>query len=348
MIKCQIIQNGKKTDEIYQKDGLEFYENHGMERSNSIRTSVVDARLDEWHYEDFGIMHQHYRGKEDNSGFRVMHEVRPALMFTLATKGFGSKSIYQANNTKHELLWHKGNANICFLSGEGGQQVNLNKDLSLDLMSIVVLQKSIEKLIDYDAEIFEKFSPYVQCGDNVHLVLNQNRQVEAAVAKAASDLDLARLMGNNAHRYMQSKVIDCLSGFLVLGSTASGGDYVSLLMRDKMHELQEIIVSRYWDMLSLHDLAKMVGTNECTLKKAFKLVFGTTVFQYLFDYRMGLAVRYLLDSNLPIAEIGIRLGYDYQSHFCTAFKRKYGMSPMEYRLANTVQYRGDADEEQIR
>lgn len=186
MIKCQIIQNGKKTDEIYQKDGLEFYDNHGMERSNSIRTSVVDARLDEWHYEDFGIMHQHYRGKEDNSGFRVMHEV------------------------------------------------------------------------------------------------------------------------------------------------------------------QEIILSRYWDMPSLHDLAKMVGTNECTLKKAFKLVFGTTVFQYLFDYRMGLAVRYLLDSNLPIAEIGLRLGYDYQSHFCTAFKRKYGMSLMEYRLANTVQYRGDADEEQIR
>jgi AraC-like DNA-binding protein len=84
-------------------------------------------------------------------------------------------------------------------------------------------------------------------------------------------------------------------------------------------------------MPSLHELAAMVGTNECTLKKAFKQEFGTTVFQYLFDYRMDLAVRYLLDTSLPIAEIGLKLGYDYPSHFCTAFKRKYGMSPVEYR-----------------
>ncbi|WP_374220271.1 hypothetical protein [uncultured Prevotella sp.] len=29
--------------------------------------------------------------------------------------------------------------------------------------------------------------------------------------------------------------------------------------------------------------------------------------------------------------MGIKLGYDYQSHLCTAFKRKYGVSPIEYR-----------------
>ena len=47
---------------------------------------------------------------------------------------------------------------------------------------------------------------------------------------------------------------------------------------------------------------------------------------------MDLAVHYLLDASLPIADIGIKLGYDYQSHFCTAFKRKHGVSPMEFRL----------------
>ena len=85
-------------------------------------------------------------------------------------------------------------------------------------------------------------------------------------------------------------------------------------------------------MPSLHELAVMVGTNECTLKKAFKHEFGTTIFQYLFDYRMELAAYYLLDTNLPIADIGMRLGYDYQSHFCTAFKRKFGVSPIAFRL----------------
>ena len=57
-------------------------------------------------------------------------------------------------------------------------------------------------------------------------------------------------------------------------------------------------------------------------------------FQYLFDYRMRLAVLYLLDSDMAINDIGIKLGYDYQSHFCTAFKRKYGVSHIE--ISNTI------------
>ena len=59
-------------------------------------------------------------------------------------------------------------------------------------------------------------------------------------------------------------------------------------------------------------------------------------FQYLFDYRMRLAVLYLLDSDMTINDIAIKLGYDYQSHFCTAFKRKYGVTP-EYRARQHAQ-----------
>lgn len=66
-------------------------------------------------------------------------------------------------------------------------------------------------------------------------------------------------------------------------------------------------------------------------------------FQYLFDYRMRLAVLYLLDSDMTINDIGIKLGYDYQSHFCTAFKRKYGVSP-EYRA---MQHAQDAKHEDV-
>ena len=60
-------------------------------------------------------------------------------------------------------------------------------------------------------------------------------------------------------------------------------------------------------------------------------------YKYLFDYRMRLAVLYLLDSEMAINNIGIKLGYDYQSHFCTAFKRKYGVSPIVYRAMQHTQ-----------
>ena len=50
------------------------------------------------------------------------------------------------------------------------------------------------------------------------------------------------------------------------------------------------------------------------------------------DYPMELAAKYLTETSWPIAEIGYTLGYDYQSHFCTAFKRKLGVSPTDFRM----------------
>lgn len=55
------------------------------------------------------------------------------------------------------------------------------------------------------------FCAFTQCQDNTHLFLKGNRPVEKTVIKAANDLNQARLMGNNAYRYMESKIIDCLS-----------------------------------------------------------------------------------------------------------------------------------------
>lgn len=111
MINCQIIQDGKIKDKVVQMSGLVFRDNHGIQRSNHIETSILEASLNEWHYDKFGIMRQHFHGKEDNTGFQVMHEVRPALMFSIATKGFGSKNVYTGKGQSQELLWRAGDAN---------------------------------------------------------------------------------------------------------------------------------------------------------------------------------------------------------------------------------------------
>lgn len=52
-----------------------------------------------------------------------------------------------------------------------------------------------------------------------------------------------------------------------------------------------------------------------------------------FEYRMKMACRYLLDSSKTIQEIGACVGYEYHAHFSTAFKRKFGLTPLEYRCS---------------
>ena len=81
----------------------------------------------------------------------------------------------------------------------------------------------------------------------------------------------------------------------------------------------------------MHDLAAAVGTNECTLKMAFKEEFGLTVFGYIYSVRMKRAAHMLAETTLALADIALSLGYDHLSHFSTAFRRFYGVPPSQFR-----------------
>ena len=100
---------------------------------------------------------------------------------------------------------------------------------------------------------------------------------------------------------------------------------------DKMMHARHILETEYLAPPSLHALALRVGTNECTLKGMFKKMFGQTVFGYHFDYRMRLAARLLLDTEKSVAEVAALTDYEHTSHFCAAFRRKHGVTPLEFR-----------------
>lgn len=331
MISCEILQDGKIKERVEESTGMVFADNNGIECVNAVCTPLIEASLKEYHYDKFGIMRQHYLGHENASGFRVRHEVRPAMMFSVAMSGHDVACAYGNSEVEKAINWNKGEANLSFLGGEGIFSLNVNEGSSLDLLNIVIPHQFIIDLINRSPEAFDFLAPYAKAIETSQMLYKTNRKADRTVLRAAKDIERCRLMGNMAHAYLETKIIECLAGFVTQSETADGRKPLNIIIRDKIHDARDIVVANYRDMPSLGALAKMVGTNECTLKSAFKQEFGTTVFQYLFDLRMEMAKQYLLDTDMPIAEIGYQLGYDYQSHFSTAFRRKYGVSPVEFR-----------------
>ena len=100
---------------------------------------------------------------------------------------------------------------------------------------------------------------------------------------------------------------------------------------EQLNEARNLIENNFKSTLTIAQIAKSVGMSETVLKTNFKRHFGTTIFGYLFDYKMNIAKQLLLDNSFTIAEIGYKTGYEHPSHFTTAFKRKYGISPLEFR-----------------
>lgn len=100
---------------------------------------------------------------------------------------------------------------------------------------------------------------------------------------------------------------------------------------EKLYMIRDFILENLTESYSLTDLARLAGTNEFTLKKSFKELFGTTVFGFWNDAKMDLAQKLLKDSDKTIKEVAALVGYKYPQHFTAAFKRKFGIVPSHLR-----------------
>lgn len=71
-----------------------------------------------------------------------------------------------------------------------------------------------------------------------------------------------------------------------------------------------------------------MGVSDRTLQKGFKTVFGVTPFAYLTQQRMTWAEQLLRQSDRTVAEVANLVGYANPAQFAAAFKRQFGISPV--------------------
>jgi AraC-like DNA-binding protein len=80
---------------------------------------------------------------------------------------------------------------------------------------------------------------------------------------------------------------------------------------------------------TIDDLARKSLMSTSKLKKLFKDVYGTPIFEYHQRNRMEKAKYMLLSGNYSVKDIGYTLGYSNLSNFTTAFKKEFNCLPSE-------------------
>lgn len=99
----------------------------------------------------------------------------------------------------------------------------------------------------------------------------------------------------------------------------------------KLHYAQELIRSRLDNPLSLTELSQQLDISDRTLRRGFRLLFGTTVFGYLIEQRLQQAELLLRNTDRNVADIANDVGYAHLGYFARAFRRKYGINPSDCR-----------------
>jgi AraC family transcriptional regulator len=102
--------------------------------------------------------------------------------------------------------------------------------------------------------------------------------------------------------------------------------------REKISKAREILLQHIGEPITIKELSRKVAINECYLKKGFKEMFGTTIFDFYQSQRMEHAKYLLYEKGLNVTEVSLMLGYSSISHFSTAFKKHTGLKPCELLL----------------
>ncbi|PUA36742.1 AraC family transcriptional regulator [Paenibacillus elgii] len=153
-----------------------------------------------------------------------------------------------------------------------------------------------------------------------------------AIRKCVSDLIHCTYKGSMKRLYMEGKAMELLALFAEAGGRGPI-DGKLVLRRDDIEKLKEVrqwVISRAEHPLSIRELARLAGINEFKLKKGFRELFGTTIFELVRQERMERALRFMEVERMNVGEAAVAVGYSNVSNFTTAFRKHYGCNPGEY------------------
>ena len=332
MVHIELSSRGRDTIALEMPDISYFSTNlsGGLEENCwEAENKLLTYRISDFRCRDFNVTRYQIYCKEDCC-MRSLNVGNSFMGLSVVRQGIVECFL---SETRDKRIWRKGYTNMIVSSGIKEERNLFRKGDTFGMTSILVSPDFFQHLSERYTEYFG--SAYLRFGrGETFFIAPKNLSIPIALSVALNDLEVSQMMGNASPMYLEAKVTECLSLFMreTEGKEPVNAKIVGFSDRDKIYQARDIICSEYLNPPSLHDLALRVGTNECTLKAGFKEAFRTTVFNYLFDYRMNIAIHYLLDTNKSIGEVAGLVGYEHQAHFCTAFKRKFNVTPSEYRL----------------
>ena len=329
MVHIELSSRGRDTIALEMPDISYFSTNRsgGLEENCwEAENKLLTYRISDFRCRDFNVTRYQIYCKEDCC-MRSLNVGNSFMGLSVVRQGIVECFL---SETRDKRIWRKGYTNMIVSSGIKEERNLFRKGDTFGMTSILVSPDFFQHLSERYTEYFG--SAYLRFGrGETFFIAPKNLSIPIALSVALNDLEVSQMMGNASPMYLEAKVTECLSLFMreTEGKEPVNAKIVGFSDRDKIYQARDIICSEYLNPPSLHDLALRVGTNECTLKAGFKEAFRTTVFNYLFDYRMNIAIHYLLDTNKSIGEVAGLVGYEHQAHFCTAFKRKFNVTPSE-------------------
>ncbi len=293
-------------------------------KKKNIKAHFGNLKLKETRLPDICISNCQYNILKD---IKLTGETRGEILcLTFMKKGHSSLSY----NQKDICQLNEKTFNLICLSGKNNYSLDLKKGRKSEAMDIILSKAFFQKLVNRYPKIFEQLTQRYESKQT--FIFHKNAiSFDQEIQLILQQINEADLIGNTAPIYIEAKILELFSSLLKKENEKIRNN-IPANIKDKIQEAKYILENNYLNPPRIHELALQAGICDTALKHYFKKMFNNTVYGYLFEFRMNKASHLLkTEENLNIAEIAEQTGYEHQTHFCTAFKRKFGVTPLEYK-----------------
>ena len=101
--------------------------------------------------------------------------------------------------------------------------------------------------------------------------------------------------------------------------------------REKIKGILDYIREHFGEEITIKQAAELCFYSESHFMKYFKQYAGMPFIQYLNDYRLTRAGEFLQNTEESVTQIALKCGFENLSYFNRLFRRKFGVTPGQYR-----------------
>lgn len=156
--------------------------------------------------------------------------------------------------------------------------------------------------------------------------------------------DIANAIAMALKKYEERSVYadEMVKGYIYLILSNLAEMYLSLSNknvkqnRNRMYVMVAVkyISENFHKKIDLKEIAAHVGLSSGYLQKIFHKERQTSIIEYLLRYRVEQSCKQLIETEKTITEISYDIGFSDPKNFHYTFKKVFGMTPNEYRLAH--------------
>lgn len=100
---------------------------------------------------------------------------------------------------------------------------------------------------------------------------------------------------------------------------------------DKLKIIIKYVENNYANPITIEEISELCEFSQSHFMKFFKSNMDVSFIEYLNNYRLTIASRLLISSSSSILAIALESGFDNLSYFNRLFKKRYDMTPSQFR-----------------